>query len=62
MYVGDASVASAEKGKKMLDHEVDALVKLIQAVKADEVTPGLMNEFVSRKQKPKAPDFWTEEE
>ena len=62
MYVGDARPATAEKGKIILNHEVDALVKLIQAVKADQVTPGLVEEFVNRKQNPKAPDFWTQGE
>jgi len=58
MYVGDASKATAEKGKVMLEHEVAALVDLIHAVKIDHVTPDLVNEFVSRKQNPKTPDFW----
>ncbi|HBX68277.1 MAG TPA: hypothetical protein DEH25_02515 [Chloroflexi bacterium] len=62
MYVGDARPATAEKGQIMLEHEVEALVKLIRAVKADEVTPGLLREFVERKQHPKAPDFWTKGE
>ena len=30
------------------------------AVKNDDVTPGLIQEFVERKQKPQAPKFWTE--
>ena len=60
MYVGDARSATAEKGKIILDHEVAAMVKLIQAVKADQVTPGLLQEFINRKQSPKAPDFWTQ--
>ncbi len=30
MYVGDARPATAEKGKIMLDNEVEALVKLIR--------------------------------
>ena len=59
MYVGDASSATPEKGKIMLEHEVAALVELIQAVKADNVAPGLMREFMDRTQNPKAPDFWT---
>jgi creatinine amidohydrolase len=62
MYVGDARPATAEKGKIMLENEVEALVKLIQAVKMDNVTPGLFQEFVDRKQNPKAPKFWTERE
>jgi len=58
MYVGDARTSTAEKGKIMLDHEVAALVALIRAVKADEVTPGLLNEFLDRKRNPQIPDFW----
>ncbi|MBC8335727.1 MAG: creatininase family protein [Anaerolineales bacterium] len=59
MYVGDASKSTAEKGKTMFDHEVDALVTLIQAVKADRVTPGFVEEFNQRKSNPTTPDFWT---
>jgi creatinine amidohydrolase len=62
MYVGDARKATAEKGKIILEHEVNALVELIHAVKEDEVTPGLIQEFVERKRNPKAPDFWTKGE
>ena len=36
------------------------MVALLRAVKADTVTPGLVREFVERKQKPTAPNFWTE--
>jgi creatinine amidohydrolase len=61
MYVGDASKATPEKGKVMLEHEVDTLVELIRAVKEDMVTPDLMEEFIRRKQNPKAPDFWIKE-
>ncbi len=61
MYVGDASKATAEKGQVMLEHEVETLTALIKAVKDDEVTPGLVKEFIERKQNPKAPDFWTDE-
>ena len=60
VILGDASKASAVKGKVMLEKEVDALVKLIQAVKNDTVTPGLVKEFIDRKQNPKAPKYWTQ--
>jgi creatinine amidohydrolase len=60
MYVGDASVATAEKGAALLKYEVAALVELIRAVKADEVTPALMAEFLAKKHNPKSPGFWTE--
>ena len=36
------------------------MVALLRAVKADTVTPGLVREFVERKQKTTAPNFWTE--
>lgn len=58
MYVGDARPATAEKGQVILAHEVEALVELIRAVKADEITPGLVQEFVARKQNPRSPNFW----
>jgi len=60
MYVGDAHRATAGKGKQMVDHEIQALAAVIRAVKADEVTPGLVKEFNERMQKPKSPGFWTE--
>lgn len=60
MYVGDASKATADKGKVILESEVKALVNLIQAVKADTVAPDLVAEFNARQTKPTAPDFWTQ--
>jgi len=60
MYVGDSSYATAEKGKIMLDHSIKSLAALIRAVKADEVTPGLVKEFNTRQESPKASSFWTE--
>ncbi len=59
MYVGDARVATDEKGKVLVDFEIQALAELIRAVKADEVTPGLVAEFNARSQAPESPDFWT---
>jgi creatinine amidohydrolase len=59
MYVGDARFATAEKGKALIDHEIKVLSELIKAVKADEVTPGLVAEFNDRSKEPKSPDFWT---
>lgn len=61
MYVGDAHAATAEKGQQMLAGQIEHLIALIRAVKADQVTPGLVQEFVTRKQKPQAPDFWTQD-
>jgi creatinine amidohydrolase/Fe(II)-dependent formamide hydrolase-like protein len=60
MYVGDAHAATAEKGQQMLAGQIEYLVALIRAVKADQVTPGLVQEFIEKKQKPQAPDFWTQ--
>ena len=47
-YAGDARTASAEKGRKLRQLEVDALAEFIAAVKADQVTPGLEEEFFNR--------------
>jgi creatinine amidohydrolase len=58
MYVGDASKSTAEKGEHILNAQVDYLVDLIRAVKADDVTPGLIEEFSARRKKPNSPDFW----
>lgn len=60
MYVGDASKATAEKGRIIMEGEAEALVKLIRAVKADTVTPALVTEFNLRQSNPTAPDFWTQ--
>ena len=60
MYVGDASSATAEKGKVLLEGRASLLVDLIRAVKADDVTPELVAEFNIRQTKPSSPDFWTE--
>jgi creatinine amidohydrolase len=62
MYVGNAKVATAEKGEALIDDEIQSLVALIRAVKADEVTPGLVEEFNQRHQEPKSPSFWTEDD
>jgi creatinine amidohydrolase len=60
MYVGDSHPATAEKGRFMVEREIEALVKLIQVVKADQITPRLVAEFNQRADAPKSPDFWTE--
>lgn len=59
MYVGDAHKATAEKGQVILAQQVSLLVDLIRAVKADTVTPELLQEFLARKQHPSAPPIWT---
>jgi len=62
MYVGNAHAATAEKGEKLLKFQSDALARLVRAIKADEVAPGLVAEFNQRQRRPNAPAFWTEEE
>ena len=60
MYVGDASKATAEKGKILVQRRVTGLVKLIQRVKQDKMTPVLLKTFLKKKAHPTVPDFWTE--
>lgn len=47
-YCGDARTASAEKGRKLLQLEVDQLIEAIAAVKADKMAPALNKEFFLR--------------
>ena len=49
-YAGDARTASAEKGRKLLELEVAALSRYIEAVKADQIVPGLEAEFFERQE------------
>lgn len=46
MYVGDARKANAEKGRVVMERHVADMVRLIRAVKADTVAPGLQAEFL----------------
>ena len=62
MYVGDASKATAEKGKVLVEAGIDALVKLIAEVKADAVTPSLQVEFQRLVQHPEIPVAWAQDE
>jgi hypothetical protein len=62
MYVGNAAVATAEKGKIIIDHSIRILAEFIKIVKEDTITPGLVDEFNLRMEKPESPDFWTEGE
>ena len=62
MYVGDASKATAEKGKILAERRIAGLVNLIQQVKADQMTPTLLKQFIKRKTTPTVPEFWTETE
>lgn len=47
-YVGDAGAATGEKGKKLLQLQIDTLAEYIEAVKKDEVVPALREEFFER--------------
>jgi creatinine amidohydrolase len=58
MYVGDSHPATAAKGQTLLEHKAAALVRLIQAVKADQVTPELVDEFIRARKDPGSPESW----
>jgi len=58
MYVGDASKATAEKGKAFVEFEIDALVKFIRTIKADKITSKLQKEFIKKRHDPSVPDEW----
>lgn len=62
MYVGDATIATAEKGKMLVDYQIQALVELIRVVKEDTISTELVEEFNRRQKEPKRPSFWTERE
>ena len=47
-WAGDARPASAEKGKVLSELQVEALAGFIRAVKDDDVTPALAEEFFRR--------------
>lgn len=47
-YSGDARTSTAEKGRRMIEIEVENLVRMIAAVKNDTMMPGLANEFYDR--------------
>ncbi|MBT3343851.1 MAG: creatininase family protein [Gemmatimonadetes bacterium] len=55
MYVGDASKATAEKGKAILEAEIDGLVTLLRAVKQDTITPALNETFRKGANSPSSP-------
>lgn len=50
-YAGDARTANVEKGMRLRQIKVDALVEYIQAVKDDQVVPALEKEFFEREKK-----------
>ena len=47
-YAGDASVASTEKGIRLISLSADSLAQYIAAVRADGVAPALTREFFER--------------
>lgn len=47
-YAGDARPASAEKGRKLVEIQVQALARFIKEVKADRTVPRLESEFFGR--------------
>jgi len=51
-YSGDGSVATQELGKFQMDWWVDAVAKTIRAVKADDVSLKLQNEFYEKSKHP----------
>jgi creatinine amidohydrolase len=48
-YAGDARTATAEKGLRLRQIQVEALTEFVRAVKADQVGPALEKEFFSRR-------------
>jgi creatinine amidohydrolase len=50
-YAGDARSATAEKGQRLQEIQVQALAEFIQAVKADTAIPALEKEFFERVRK-----------
>ncbi len=51
-YSGDGSAATEELGKFQMDWWIDAVVKTIRAVKADDVSLKLQNEFYEKSKHP----------
>ena len=47
-YAGDATAASAEKGQKLRQLQVDSLVEFIRAVKQDTAVHPILKEFYDR--------------
>ncbi len=51
-YSGDGSVATRELGQYQMNWWIDSLVKMIQAVKADDASLKLQNEFYEKARRP----------
>ena len=52
-YVGDAKFASAEKGRRIVEAQVERLVDLIRKIKRDNKVLGKLREFNERLREPK---------
>jgi creatinine amidohydrolase len=55
-YSGDARTANAEKGEFLFEAHVERLVRLMRAVKGDDVTPELMQGFYRKAERPAEDD------
>lgn len=55
MYVGDARPSTAQKGRVLLADRVEAMVRLLQAVKRDQVTAALLAQFHAGARSPRSP-------
>ncbi len=51
-YSGDGTKANAQAGELLINSTVDQLVKMIRAVKKDEVTPALQKQFFDDSENP----------
>lgn len=51
-YIGDASGATAARGRALLDYSVDKLVAALRAIKADRVTPQVRRDFERQRANP----------
>jgi len=51
-YSGDGSVATKELGQYQMNWWIDSIVKAIKAVKADDVSPKMQNEFYGKETHP----------
>lgn len=51
-YGGDGTKANAQAGELVINSTVDQLVKMIQAVKKDEITPALQKQFFDQSENP----------
>ena len=51
-YAGEGSAATKELGEYQMKWWIDSVVKTIRAVKADDVSPKLQNEFYEKSTHP----------